>query len=241
MYVLDVCSGTGSVSRVLREMYPDAVVFSFDIDPKSAFQMDDKHVHVTCDVRELDVRGILEQHGVGNAERPEFVWCSPPCIQYSKARTYAKTPRDLDTADAIVAACMQIVDDLNPVKWVLENPATGLLPKRAVIERWARHLQLTTYCKWGFEYRKATAIWTNAIIDLPYCCRGDRCSAFLHTGPGKGYHACVAQRGRRVYSNGAVAVGGRTLCRLHRVPEGLVRALIGAEVFFGEVPGAVEA
>lgn len=241
MYVLDVCSGTGSVSRVLREMYPDAVVFSFDIDPKQAFQMDDKHVHVTCDVRELDVRAVLLQNGIGNEERPQFVWCSPPCIQYSTARTTAKTPRDLVTADGVVAACMRIVEALSPLKWALENPAHGLLPKRAVIERWARHFHVTTYCKWGFEYRKATAIWTNTTIDLPYCCRGDRCSVFVHTGPGKGYHACVAQRGRRQNSNGVVAIGGRTLSKLHRVPEGLVKALIKAEVFMGEVPGAVEA
>ena len=144
-------------------MYPDALVFSFDVSPQSAFRMDDKHVHVTCDVRELDVRAILEQHGIGRTERPEFVWCSPPCIQYSIARSYAKTPRDLDTADAVVvAACMQIVDDLNPVKWALENPATaGLLRKRPVIQPWASHLHVTTYCKWystELQYRAQLAI-----------------------------------------------------------------------------------
>ena len=32
-------------------------------------------------------------------EPPDVIWCSPPCTQYSIARSKAKTPRNLEGAD----------------------------------------------------------------------------------------------------------------------------------------------
>jgi hypothetical protein len=52
------------------------------------------------------------------------LWLSPPCEEYSRAKTTGE--RDLKTADEIAKACLRLIDTLKPKYWVLENP-TGLL------------------------------------------------------------------------------------------------------------------
>ena len=92
-------------------------------------------------------------------EPPDVIWCSPPCTQYSIARTNAKTPRDLQGADAIVQRCLGIIAHWRPRYWFIENPQTGLLKTRKVVEGlpWVD----VDYCAFGAPYRKRTRLWTN--------------------------------------------------------------------------------
>jgi len=53
----------------------------------------------------------------------DFIWASPPCTEYSIARTTAKTPRNFALADAIVARTLEIINHLKPKGWMMENPA----------------------------------------------------------------------------------------------------------------------
>ena len=55
-----------------------------------------------------------------NLEPPDFIWCSPPCTQYSKAWTRAKKERDLDGADAIVQRRLDIIAYWKPRFWVID-------------------------------------------------------------------------------------------------------------------------
>ena len=60
----------------------------------------------------------------------DVVWASPDCTQYSRARTNAKTPRNFESADRLVAMCREIIDYFQPRLWFIENPDTGLLKKQ---------------------------------------------------------------------------------------------------------------
>ncbi len=141
-YVIDLCSGTHSVSRALRAEFPQARIISYDLDPWCARVLHTvlhtvgggrnppvgggrnphlipNHEFRLCDVRDIDPEALKQEVG-----SPLFVWASPPCTQYSIARSYAKTPRDLEGADSIVRACMRIIECLQPDRWAMENPFT---------------------------------------------------------------------------------------------------------------------
>ena len=136
--LLELFAGTGSIGRAFREVGWDVV--SLDIDPKT-----DATFH--CDVRDFDFRRWPP--GAFDA-----LWASPPCTHYSRARTVAKTPRDLEGADAVVAATLRAILHLRPKVWWIENPHTGLLKDRPLM----RNLPflVTDYCAWGAPYRKRT-------------------------------------------------------------------------------------
>ena len=55
---------------------------------------------------------------------------SPPCTAYSRANTTGQ--RDLEVADELVAVVQLLLETLECVVCVMENPATGLLPGREV-------------------------------------------------------------------------------------------------------------
>ena len=99
----------------------------------------------------------------------EIVWASPPCTEYSKARTNAKTPRDLEGADALVRKAFEIIDYFKPRVWIVENPATSLLPKRMPTIRPDIQGYIGDYCAYGKPYRKSTMFWCNLLLVLKRC------------------------------------------------------------------------
>ena len=115
----DICSGTGSVSRVWADAGHETM--TLDVDRKCA-------PTICADIMSWDYTDF-------SLEPPDFIWCSPPCTHYSKARTRAKTPRDLDGADAIVQRCPDIIAYWKPRYYWIKNPQTGLLKTRDVIQR----------------------------------------------------------------------------------------------------------
>ena len=136
------------------------------------------------------------------------MWASPDCTQYSRARTTAKTPRDLIRADRLVERCLSLIDDLKPRLWFVENPDTGLLKTRAVVAELP--FVRVDYCMYGAPYRKRTRIWTNAEWCPMLCDRS-------HLVQGR--HVATAQRGP---SLGADRQTDRcSLDELRRLPEAL--------------------
>ena len=65
-------------------------------------------------------------------------------------------PRRLLEGDALVLSALEIIAHFDPLMWVIENPATGLLKTRPFM----RCVDVT-YCKHGTPYRKQTRLWTN--------------------------------------------------------------------------------
>ena len=167
MRLWELCSGTGSVGKPWREAGHE--VLSLDIDPKS-------EADITCDILSWEYTDFA-------LEPPDVIWCSPPCTQYSIARSKAKTPRDLEGADAIVQRCKDIIRYWNPKIWFIENPQTSLLKTRPVIQG-LPYVDLD-YCQYGAPYRKRTRLWTNAAyVPRPLCtAKNHRMSA--QKGPSK--------------------------------------------------------
>ena len=143
MRFLNLCSGTGSVSRPFVENGWE--VIEVDIDPRYG------PTHV-ADLNEWDCpyeTGFFD-----------VIWASPDCTQYSRARTTAKEPRNLEKADRLVKRCLELISHLQPRVWFLENPDSGLLKTRDFMKDIP--FVRVDYCMYGALYRKRTRIWTNA-------------------------------------------------------------------------------
>ena len=141
--LLELFAGSGSVGRGFREKGWD--VTALDIEPGH---------DICCNILDWDYRALPPGHF-------DCVWASPPCVQYSIARTTAKTPRDLEGADALVQRALDIIVWFDAHVWCLENPYTGLLKTRPCMQGMDVYLKVVTYCKYGARYKKETGIWSN--------------------------------------------------------------------------------
>lgn len=207
MKILELFSGTKSVSKAMLKLWPDAEVISVDISPEYS-------PDICTDVRTWNFYGELEHGSV------DVLWASPPCTHYSLAN---KGQRDLDTADECVQAVFKMIDYLQPTAWFVENPATGMLQKRDFMKLYAPYRKCTCYCHFGKPYRKATNIWTNVDVRLPMCDRETPCEQFRRYN----HHKSTAQKGPSKLSGGQWARGHPT-SELWTVPEALVHTLCKA-------------
>ena len=172
--LLNLCSGTGSVS--VPFLAAGHMVVNVD--------WDDRYNPTHC----VDIMTWECPYTPGQCD---VIWASPACTQYNRARTTAKKPRDLEKADALVQRCLELIRYLQPRVWFLENPDSGLLKLRAVVE--GLPYVRVDYCMYGAPYRKRTRIWTNANWTPKLCDRA-------HLVNNK--HAKPAQRGGRgVWNN----------------------------------------
>ena len=143
---------------------------------------------------------------IENANYYDFIWDSPPCTHYSIARTTAKTPRDFEGADAIVAKTLEIIEYFDPPLWLMENPQTGYLKTRPVVAG-IPHQDVTS-CKYAYLYKEQTRLWGTFPFALrPPCTRHDPCE-FLENGR----HPHLAQR---------YGVRGQTQQQLFTIPPDL--------------------
>ena len=149
MRIWDICCGTKSVSNVWKDHGHETL--TLDIDPKC---MPD----ICTDI-------MSWEYTYFGLEPPDVIWCSPPCTHYSKARTTAKTPRDLIGSDAMVQRCLDIISFWSPKYWFMENPQTGLLKTRDVVH--GVPFVDVDYCAFGAPYRKRTRFWTNCSTWTP--------------------------------------------------------------------------
>ncbi len=151
MKVLELFSGTGSVGKVCRERGHH--VTSLDRDMPADIQTDimlwDYTAHPPWDF--------------------DFVWASPPCTEYSAAKTMGA--RKISEANEVVKRTIEIIRYFDPKFWVLENPQTGLLKAQAFMHD-LPYCDVD-YCKYGMPYRKRTRLWNNILVwePRPLCAR----------------------------------------------------------------------
>ena len=203
--ILDLYSGTKSVSKAIRSLFPNAIVVTVDIDK----QFGPTHNE---DIVQWDPTEVYRKHHF------DIIWASPPCTEYSYSKTHGN--RDLHSADQRVLAALRIINALQPHLWIIENPV-GYLAKRPIMQPYENLKHTTTYCCYGMPYRKATNIWTNAPVVLKSC--------FDMPCPYKAMtnrHAQTAQRGPHTFVDGTIAKGAKTQQVLYAVPPQLIRHII---------------
>ena len=106
---LDLFSGTGSVSEELQRQGYEVV--TLDVDP-------------LCKATRVEDLMQWDYPHAGYAQGSfEVIWASPPCEQFSRARTTA--PRELERADALVKKTLEVIRWFKPGMWFLENPGMG--------------------------------------------------------------------------------------------------------------------
>ena len=67
-------------------------------------------------------------------------------------------PRELAKADAIVERALDIIRYLEPRFWFVENPRTGMLKDRGILDGVTYvDVDYCQFCDWG--YQKPTRIW----------------------------------------------------------------------------------
>ena len=207
--LLELFSGTGSVGKSFKKLGWDVV--SLDLSPE--FQPT-----ICTDLMAWDYRSCPGTF--------DCIHASPPCTHYSRARTVAKTPRDLEGSDALVQRTLDIIAHFNPRVWIIENPYTGMMKDRPVMQELEmhRHMKVITYCKYGMPYKKATSIWTNlAWTPRPACCKASPCEHLED-----GAHPKTAQRAQG--KRGGVRRPGDKfkLHELYALPEQLCDELASA-------------
>ena len=201
MRFLDLCAGTQSIQKSLP-----------------------KHVDVTSvDICAKNTPTIVSDIRTWNYKRQfprgyfDVIWASPPCTQYSIARTVGT--RDYIEADSIVKRCLEIIQYFRPPMWFMENPGGGgKLHTRPFMCKWNRYKNVCCYCRYGYPYRKITNIWTNRTkLGLKICNKTTPCSAFAKYGR----HLCTAQGGSHPQRD-----LGTNTSSAYSVPPKLIRQLI---------------
>jgi len=154
--VLEIFSGTKSVGKVCDQLGWESV--SVDMILEADHQ---------CDVMDFDYKQYPKDHF-------DIVWASPPCTAYSNLQScwLGRKKKDgkiftkeimeekMDEADLIVKKTLEIIDYFDCEYWFMENPATGKLKKRDIMQNIPFYdVSYCMYSDWGYE--KKTRIWTN--------------------------------------------------------------------------------
>lgn len=114
--------------------------------------------------------------------RPDVVLASPPCEAFSVLRVSDHWDGGYGIPDspiserareavALVAYTLQLIEQLDPLFWVLENPV-GKLRKLRMMRPYRR--VTVTYCKYGRDYQKPTDLWGGFPVSwkpIPECGR----------------------------------------------------------------------
>ncbi len=153
MKVLELFAGSRSIGKACESLGYE--VFSSDIT-------DFGGIDYVVDILDFDVSKV--------PFKPDIIWASPPCTYFSVAsigKHWNKdhTPKSENALKgvAFVEKTIEIIKELKPKYWYIENPR-GKLRKLDIV----KGLPRTTvwYCRYGDTRAKPTDIWTNNIRSL---------------------------------------------------------------------------
>ena len=167
MKTLELFSGSRSFSKVAE---------TYGFKTYTTDNQDFDKIDQVCDIFDFDLQkaiDILDGY-------PDIIWASPPCTYFSVASighhwNKDNTPKTKEAilGVKIVQKTIDIINELQPVFWFIENPR-GKLRKLDVVGGFAR--ATVTYCSYGDIRMKPTDIWTNFHFwkPKPMCKNGNR-------------------------------------------------------------------
>ena len=177
--LLELFAGTGSVGKAFLQ-------YGWEVVSLDTVRGKQYPITIRSDILTWDYK---------DAYPPNYfdaIHASPPCTHYSIARTSGKTPRDLVGADRLVDRTLDIIEYFKPKVWLIENPYTGLMKSRPCMAGMDRYLRTVCYCRYGMQYRKSTAVWTNLgdyWTERPMCTYHNPCEKVVD-----GRHPTTAQQ-----------------------------------------------
>jgi hypothetical protein len=148
---MELCAGTGSFSKIAREM--GFSTYTVEINP---------------DLNPDYAGSIMDFDPAPFVGKIDVMWASPPCTEFSYMTRLFRGTHTLHGLE-LVHRCLEIMRIINPKWWVFENPV-GTLKDEEILKHIPMHT--VNYCMYGYPYKKPTNIWTN-IPFKPRECKGD--------------------------------------------------------------------
>ncbi len=198
MRTLELCSGTGSFSKVAKEMGYDTTT----VDKERKFKPD-----ICCDIKYFDPTSFIN--------KIDILWMSPPCTEFSLSKSTQH--RDFDKGLELVNRCVELMNIIKPKWFIFENPV-GFLNKLEVLNCFPQYK--VSYCKYGFDYRKNTHIWTNIPFE-PMFCHHDCHASLSHPGM-RDYHKAIISGRNQTLKPGQYRVNANYAI----IPPNLIKNLI---------------
>lgn len=159
MKILVLFSGTGSIEKVYDNTH-DIRGLDFDNTFKPYYNVD---------ILTWDYQTELQNW------IPDYIHASPVCKEFSNLKNIRKN-RDMDLGTSLATKSIEIIEyvkTLNPnLLFTIENPK-GLMRNLDFIQPYTRIT--TSYCKYGFPYKKDTDFWYGGFeLKLKDCCRNTK-------------------------------------------------------------------
>jgi hypothetical protein len=151
MIIVEFFCGNKSLSKVAQKEGYEC--FTIDIDKK--FNPD------LC----IDILNFKTEMLPKEFREIDLLWFSPLCTKYSHANRKGKW--DLTYSNSLVLKSLELIKELKPKHWIIENPQTGTLKNQSFM----KGIPFTdcSFCKYGMSYRKQTRLWNNANLKLETC------------------------------------------------------------------------
>ena len=143
MKVIDLFSGLGGFSQAFIDRGHE--VERYDIDEKFK------------DIPNTKIKDVLEMTPI-DLEHGDIILASPPCNRFSLAAVFKTWPKGEPTektleAIALVRHTVNIIKEVNPKYWLLENP------RGMIVRVLGRPSMVTWWGAWGKIYKKETYIY----------------------------------------------------------------------------------